>query len=215
MELLKVYKIKEKEIDFKENNGYNMVKEGYTMKILTKLFILPILVSMLFSFNVFAMVNEYKDPIRPTPLNEEKHDDRTLDNRWIWLDDETCVQFRLTENTKVSDIKRRYDVGLLRRWAENGTVQGPKIITRDTYSGKWSQSSEGIWSFEFDDKTIPVGVTKIDGVLYAFTGYGELKAGYEYYDGIKTEADGLVKADSAEFTQWLATQYLPECTSHE
>jgi len=42
-----------------------------------------------------------------------------------------------------------------------------------------------------------------------------LKAGYEYYDGIKTEEDGLVKVDSAEFTQWLATQYLPECTSHE
>uniref|UniRef100_UPI001652C1DE hypothetical protein n=1 Tax=Serratia marcescens TaxID=615 RepID=UPI001652C1DE len=86
---------------------------------------------------------------------------------------------------------------------------------RDTYSGKWSQSPDGIWSFEFDDKTIPVGVTKIDGVLYAFTGYGELKEGYEYYDGLKTGADGLVKADSAEFTQWLATQYLPECTSHK
>lgn len=113
-----------------------------------------------------------------------------------------------------SEIEKRYNLGIIETWADkvNGIYQKKN---RDTYSGKWSQSTEGIWSFEFDDETIPVGVTKIDGVLYAFTGYGELKEGYEYYTGFKTEADGLVKADSAEFTQWLATQYLPECTSHE
>lgn len=185
------------------------------MKLLKSIPIFTVLLSLLFSFNIFAVGNEYKDPVRPTPLNEEKHEDRTLDNKWIWLDDETCVQFKLTENAKVSDIKRRYDAGLLRRWAENGTIQGPKIITRDTYTGKWSQSVDGIWTFEFDDKTIPVGVTKIDGVLYAFTGYGELKGGYEYYEGLKTAADGLVKSDNPDFLNWLGTQYLPECTSHE
>lgn len=192
-----------------------MVKEVFKMKILKKIPIFTILLSLLFTFNIFAMENGYKDPVRPTPLNEEKHEDRTLDNRWVWLDNETCVQFKLTENVKVSDIKRRYDAGLLRRWAENGTIQGPKIITRDTYTGKWSQSTDGIWSFEFDDKTIPVGVTKIDGVLYAFTGYGELKADYEYYEGLKTAADGLVTSDNPDFLSWLGTQYLPECTSHE
>lgn len=192
-----------------------MVKEVFKMKILKKIPIFTILLSLLFTFNIFAMENGYKDPVRPTPLNEEKHEDRTLDNRWVWLDNETCVQFKLTENVKVSDIKRRYDAGLLRRWAENGTIQGPKIITRDTYSGKWSQSTDGIWSFEFDDKTIPVGVTKIDGILYAFTGYGELKDGYEYYEGLKTAADGLVKSDNPDFLSWLGTLYLPECTSHE
>jgi len=58
-------------------------------------------------------------------------------------------------------------------------------------------------------------VTKIDGVLYAFNAFGELKDEYKYYDELKTGADGLVKADSADFMNWLSTQYLPECTSHE
>ncbi len=142
--------------------------------------IFAILLSLLFSFNSFAMESIMNgDFVRPTPLNESE----TSGFKWTWISD--------------------------------GTVEKANVVSRYTYSGKWSQSSEGIWSFEFDDKTIPVGVTKIDGVLYAFTGYGELKADYEYYDGLKTEADGLVKADSAEFALWLTTQYLPECTSHE
>lgn len=184
------------------------------MNIKRTLPVLAVFISLLFSFNALAMENGYKEPSRSTPLNEEKHDDRSQDNRWVWLSDDTCVQFKLAENAKIGDIKRRYDIGLLRRWAENGTAQEPKIIVRDTYSGKWSQSDEGIRLFTFDDSTIPVGVNKIDGVMYAFNTYGELKAGYEYYTGFKTEEDGLVKTDSTEFTQWLTTQYLPECTSN-
>ncbi|WP_024295023.1 hypothetical protein [Lacrimispora indolis] len=171
------------------------------MKRIKIVSILAVLFITLFSFNAFAMGKEYREPERPSPLNEE------LGKGWTWLSDDTCAQFKMSEDIKISNIKRMFDLGMVRGW------QG--IQNRDTYSGKWSQSSEGIWSFEFDDKTIPVGVTKIDGVLYAFTGYGELKADYEYYDGLKTGADGLVTADSAEFKDWLATQYLPECTSHE
>ncbi|WP_349667039.1 hypothetical protein [Lacrimispora sp.] len=184
------------------------------MKITKRISLLTLLLSTLFSFNIFAM-NEYKDPVRPTPQNEQKNEDRSLDYRWVWLDDEICVRFNIAETAKKDSIKKRSEVGLLSRWAENGTVQSAKVVTRESYSGKWSQSVDGIRSFTFDDCTIPVGVTKVDGVLYAFNTYGELKAGYEYYTGFKTEADGLVKADSAEFTQWLGTQYLPDCTSHE
>ncbi len=182
------------------------------MKLKRTLLILSMLLSLLFSFNVLAMNNVYMEPVRPTPQNEKSNDSNPSEYRWTWLNDETCVRFRFGQ--KKAEVERQYNIGTLETW-RNRTDGKYQPKTRDTYSGKWSQSSEGTWSFEFDDKTIPVGVTKIDGVLYAFTGYGELKAGYEYYDGIKTEADGLVKADSAEFTQWLATQYLPECTSHE
>ena len=182
------------------------------MKI--RISLVALFLSTLFSFNVLAM-NEYKDPVRPTPQNEQKNDDRTLDYRWVWLDDETCVRFNVAETAKKDTIKKQSEMGLLRRWAENGTMQSAKVIMRESYKGKWLQSNDGTKSFVFEDNTIPVGVTNIDGVLYAFNTYGELKAGYEYYNGLKTEADGLVKADSAEFTQWLATQYLPECTSHE
>lgn len=181
------------------------------MKIAKNLFVLPMLLSILFSFNVFAMVNEYKDPVRPSPQNERADGDQM---RWTWIDDELCIHYPAVDASTKERLKRMYDLGAVSLWATNKDGVW-SIKTRDTYSGKWSLSSEGIWSFEFDDKTIPVGVNKIDGVLYAFTGYGELKADYEYYDGLKTEADGLVKADSAEFTQWLTTQYLPECTSHE
>lgn len=182
------------------------------MKI--RISLLTLFISTLFSFNILAM-NEYKDPVRPTPQNEQKNEDRTLDYRWIWLDDETCVRFNVAETVKKDTIKKQSEMGLLRRWAENGTIQSAKVIVRQSYTGKWSHTADGTWSFVFDDYTIPVGVTKIDGVLYAFNTFGELKDGYEYYTGLKTAADGLVKADSAEFTQWLATQYLPDCTSHE
>jgi len=178
---------------------------------------LTVLFIMLFSFNIFAMERDYvKDPERPTPQNEIKYEDRIRNYEWIWLNDELCVRFRTLENTNISSIQRQYDMGVVSAWRdETNTTTNWKAKKRDTYSGKWTQAADGIWSFTFDDCTIPVGVTKIDGVLYAFNGYGELKEGYEYYTGFKTEADGLVKADSAEFTQWLATQYLPECTSHE
>lgn len=104
---------------------------------------------------------------------------------------------------------------MLPQWAENGKDGYGVVKNRDTYSGKWSQATDGVWSFAFDDCTIPVGVTKIDGVLYAFNTYGELKADYEYYEGLKTAADGLVTSDNPDFLNWLGTQYLPECTSHE
>ena len=154
------------------------------------------------------------DFLYPQPANEQRNEDKSQSYGWTWISDEVCVRFMMNEATKKSGIQRRYEAGAVSTWRKQ-TNTGSEGKIRDTYAGKWSQSTDGIWSFEFDDKTIPVGVTKIDGVLYAFTGYGELKEGYEYYNGLKTEADGLVKADSAEFTQWLSTQYLPECTSHE
>lgn len=182
------------------------------MKKVKIISLLAVLFITLFSFNAFAMEKEYiKDPERPSPNNEIIHEDRSLNYEWTWLNDKACVRFR--SGLDRAGIERQYSLGIIETWAhkENGIYQKK---TRDSYSGKWSQNAEGNWSFEFDDKTIPVGVTKIDGVLYAFTGFGELKAEYEYYTGFKTEADGIVKANSAEFNQWLATQYLPDCTSH-
>lgn len=186
------------------------------MKNFKMLTIFSVLLVTLFSLNTFAMENKnIKEPERQTPQNEKTYNDESLNYEWTWLNDELCVRFRKLADTSKSYLEDRWNRGMISpAWAEirDGIYQRK---TRDTYSGKWSQSTEGIWSFEFDDKTIPVGVTKINGVLYAFNGFGELKEGYEYYTGIKTEADGLVKADSTEFTQWLAMQYLPECTSHE
>jgi hypothetical protein len=191
-----------------------ILKRRFTaMKRINKLIVYTLILSTLFSFNVFAMNNKNTGEVEwPTPQNEKTYEDETLNKKWTWLSDELCVQFY--KGYDKSLIEKWYNRGLVTVWGEkrDGVYQRK---TRDTYSGKWLQSSEGIWSFEFDDKTIPVGATKIDGVLYAFTGYGELKDGYEYYTGLKTAADGLVKADSAEFTQWIATQYLPDCTSHE
>lgn len=182
------------------------------MKILKKLSILGILLSILFSFNSYAMENIINgDFVRPTPLNESE----SSTSKWTWISDNSCVKFSAREKESTAHLNKMYGMGLLPQWAENGNDGRTVVKQRYTYSGKWTQAADGIWSFEFDDKTIPVGITKIDGILYAFNGYGELKAEYEYYPGIKTEADGLVKADSAEFSQWLETQYLPECTSHE
>jgi hypothetical protein len=191
-------------------------KEGFDVKKV-KFPIFIILISALLSFNAFAMnknTTYITDAPAQSPLNEKKYEDRSLGSRWTWIEDDLCVSYRAADGYTKERLKRQFDLGAVSRWATNESGKW-EVKTRDTYSGKWSQSSEGIWSFEFDDKTIPVGVTKIDGVLYAFTGYGELKADYEYYDGLKTEADGLVKADGVEFAQWLTTQYLPECTSHE
>lgn len=182
------------------------------MKKYKKIAIFIVLLATLFSFNSYAVENIINgDFVRPTPLNE----DASSGFKWTWISDASCIKFAASEKETIDHLSRKYNLGMVPQWAENGTNGKANIVSRYTYSGKWSQSADGVWSFTFDDYTIPVGVTKIDGVLYAFTGYGELKAGYEYYTGFKTEADGLVKADSAEFTQWLTTQYLPECTSHE
>lgn len=179
------------------------------MNKIKRIFSIAILLSLVISFNGFAMINNEFKPV--TPATE-----KTSNLKWIWLNDTECVQFDAEGTSTKSDIERRNKIVTLSHWIEpTGNGDEYQRKTRETYSGKWSQSADGVWSFTFDDYTIPVGVTKIDGVLYAFTGYGELKAGYEYYTSFKTEADGLVKADSAEFTQWLTTQYLPECTSHE
>lgn len=178
-----------------------------------KLFKIPaiaILLILLFSFNTYAMNNVNNVFTPATPENESEN----INYRWTWLNDELCVQFNPKSHAPKSRLEDSWNNGMLSRWIEysDGKYQA-KI--RDIYSGKWNQSPDGIWSFEFNDKTIPVGATKIDGVVYAFNSYGELSEGYEYYAGLKTAADGLVTADSAEFTQWITTQYLPDCTSHE
>ena len=182
------------------------------MKKVKRISIFVVILIMLFSFNTNAMENIINgDFVRSTPINE----DANSAYKWAWISDNSCVKFEIDDRITTSYLLKKYGMGLLPQWAENGKDGKTVIKQRYTLSGKWNKSEEGIKSFEFDDKTIPVGITKIDGVLYAFTGRGELKAGYEYCIGFKTEADGLVKADSAEFTQWLTTQYLPECTSHE
>ena len=169
-----------------------------------------------FSFNVFAMTKNINgEPELPTPENEVKHEDRSLDYKWTWLDDDLCVQFNVAETWKRSIIQKRYDMGFLRRWGEADENGNWKLKTRNTYAGKWTQAEDETWSFEFDDHTIPVGVTKIDDVLYAFNTFGELQEGYEYYDGLTTGADGVVNSDNPEFLAWLETQYVPACTSHE
>ena len=187
------------------------------MKIFKKALVLTTVLSTLFSFNTFAMKNNNNalDPEWPTPHNEKIYEDENLNNKWTWISDDFCIQFNPSQIKNKSGLERRINMGLVQAvWGEKRDGIYQRKI-RDTYTGQWSQSSEGIWSFEFDDKTIPVGVTKIDGVLYAFNGYGELKEGYEYYTGSKTSADGLVTANTEEFNQWLSTQYLPECTSHK
>lgn len=180
------------------------------------LILLVMVFIFLLSFNSFAMTdNIYYGPTIPTPQNEIKHEDKALDYGWLWMDDNNCVQFKLMKNLKFSSIQRRYDSEMLPRWGEldkNGEIQ---LKTRDTYSGKWSQDENGTWSFVFDDDTIPIDLTKIDGVLYAFNGYGELVDGYEYWNGQKTGPDGVVTCTNPEFVTYLGTQYLPDCTSHK
>lgn len=178
-----------------------------------KLFKIPtiaMLLILLVSFNTYAMNNVNNVFTPATPENEAEN----INYRWTWLNDELCVQFNPKSHAPKSRLEDNWNSGMLSRWIEytDGKYQ-PK--TRDTFSGKWFQATDGVWSFEFDDKTIPVGITKIDGVLYAFNSYGELKADYEYYEGLKTAADGLVTSDNPDFLSWLGTQYLPECTSHE
>ena len=179
-------------------------------------FIMIALCVTFFSFNVYAMTNKTNyEPEHSTPENEIKHDDRSLDFKWTWLDDEMCVQFNVDKNWKLLAIQKRADMGLLRQWTEPDGTRSWKLKTRDTYSGKWTQAEDETWSFEFDDHTIPVGITKIDDVLYAFNTFGELQEGYEYYDGLITGADGVIDSDNPDFLAWLETQYVPACTSHE
>lgn len=184
---------------------------------------LTLVFSAFLSFNIFAMPKNRNanEPVRPTPMTDDGYE---YGDRWTWLNDSTCVQFRtggpVTSSTTRENLQERFDYGMLIPWSENGEVK-----KRDTYEGRWSQDKDGVWSFIFDDGTIPIDIMNIDGVLYAFNGYGELREGVIYYgkpktpydsEGcLKTGPDGLVTADSADFQAWLATQYVPECTSHE
>lgn len=183
------------------------------MKMMRKFFTITVVISLLFSFNGFAMINNEYTP--NNPATEKKNEDRSLDFRWVWLNDNECVQFNVDENYKRSAIEKKNEVVGLSHWIVDDGNNNYNRKTRDTYSGKWSQAEDETWSFEFDDHTIPVGVTKIDDVLYAFNTFGELKEGYEYYDGLTTGADGVVNSDDPEFLAWLETQYVPACTSHE
>lgn len=172
-----------------------------------RMLIFSILFTFLLSLNVNAMENgsqnlNYKTPVKAESLT------------WTWLDDEVCVYFDTSGEMTIATLNKLYNMGLLQRWSEDN-VPRRTIVTRFTYTGKWNQDANGIWSFVFDDSTIPLGPTNIDGIVYAFNGYGQLIEGYNYWGDLKTGADGLVVTDNAEFLQWLSTQYLPECTSHE
>ena len=175
---------------------------------LKKVSVIALILTLCTIFNAFASMNtDPRKPVPSTPFTEE------YDNwKWVWINDALCVRFDANESVKIATLQRQYESGVIRHWYDS---ERSELKNRDTYAGKWSQDADGIWSFEFDDKTIPVGITKIDDVLYAFNGVGQLKEGYEYYSGVKTAADGLASCQDAEFVTWLATQYVPACTSHE
>lgn len=179
-----------------------------------KLLLMILILTSIQPFNVFAMPNNtsVNDVVITTPETETKNDDRQLDYQWTWLSDGLCVKYQsgTVENKKRETLEKHYSQGLIGHWYD-ASRGGLKV--RDTYNGTWVRDENGIWSFQFDDYTIPVGLTKIDGVLYAFTGYGELKEGYEYWNGEKTGADGIVIENSPDFLAYLETQYLPECTT--
>lgn len=181
--------------------------------------LLVVVFIFLFSFSSFAMTDDYYYnnyvPRIPTPQNEPVHEDKSLDYGWLWLNDNHCVQFKLMKICKLSSIQRKYDAGMYPQWVVFNKNGESSLKTRDTYTGQWSQAEDGTWSFMFDDKTIPVGITKIDGVLYAFNGYGELMDGCEYWNGQKTGPDGVVTCTDPEFETYLKTQYVPDCTSHK
>lgn len=180
-----------------------------TMRILSLLTLLVLITA----FDSFAMANKENNYgiITSRPENEEKNEKGKYQYIWTWLNDDLCVQTNGTEKIQKREwIQKKYDLGLVDGWMEKGQVK-----TRETYTGKWSQSEDGVWSFRFDDHTIPIEIAKIDDVLYAFNGYGELMEGYEYYDGLTTGADGLVTSEDPAFLEWLETQYVPECFTQQ
>lgn len=172
-----------------------------------------LLLAMAFSFNAYAMSQSFDsyEPTTPTPSVDQGYQ---YGYRWTWLNDNLCVRFQTTSKVtfgeKRDDLDRKYNYGMVTHWYENGQIK-----TRDAYSGEWNQDEKGTWSFVFDDDTIPIDLTKIDGVLYAFNGYGELMDGYKYWNGQKTGPDGLATCTDPEFITYLGTQYLPDCTSHK
>lgn len=178
------------------------------MKHRNKCALMIAIISILISSNVYAMGESEKNHNRPSEERHRKEENKTYS--WAWINDELCVNFPAYESSGMEDIEWFYSIGMIPRWSDGNVAK-----TRDTYSGKWSQDINGVKSFTFDDYTIPVGPTNIDSVIYAFNGYGQLMDGYNYWGDLTTGADGLVVTDNPEFTEWLATQYLPECTSHE
>lgn len=183
------------------------------MKLCKRISLIVVLVLLALSFNSFAMPQNLNanEPAMPVPSEDG---DYQYGYRWTWLSDELCVQFQMggpiTAKIPRSILEEKCDYGLMRSWHEDG-----KAKARDTYAGKWSQTDDGIWAFVFDDSTIPIDLTRIDGVLYAFNGYGELVDGYKYWNDYKTGPDGLVTCTEPEFLAYLETQYIPDCTSHE
>lgn len=178
--------------------------------------ILAALLSISFSFNVFAMKDYQQDWVDIQildPATEVKHDDKTLDYKWAWLNDDVVARFRPADrwNNSRKNLLDMFNHGML----EGGRGLKDDGGKREIYSGKWSQTDDGIWAFVFDDSTIPIDLTRIDGVLYAFNGYGELVDGYKYWNDYKTGPDGLVTCTEPEFLAYLETQYIPDCTSHE
>lgn len=188
------------------------------MKIFRRISCIVLIMIMAFSLNTYAMPqNLYGTDIRPSNPSSDRANNYSY--RWTWLSDEICVQFETggPVNSKMprSMLDKKHDEGSLPRWTELDGSGGSELKIRDTYSGKWNQDAEGVWSFRFDDDTIPIDLTRIDGVLYAFNGYGELVDGYEYWNGQKTGPDGLATCTDPEFVTYLGTQYLPDCTSHK
>lgn len=180
------------------------------MKI-KKISLWAVFLSALLSFNIFAMDNKNDNFLeKSSPFTEEKHEDRSRDYRWIWVSDDLCVRSWTFDGMDQADLFKRLDVGILSQWSD-----GKEAKKRDVYVGKWNQDVNGIWSFIFDDYTIPLGPTNIDGIIYAFNGYGQLVEGYNYWGDLATGPDGLVATDNQELSAWLETQYLPECMSHE
>lgn len=188
------------------------------MKKIKMLSIITIILILALDFSVFAMT-EKKDEggtLMPNPLNETQNEYDRPYYIWTWLSDAVCVNSKGAEGKSTREhLQFMYDMGVLSQWSEpkNDGSGTWKAKPRDTYNGKWSQSETGIWSFKFDDMTIPIELTRIDDVLYAFNGYGELVEGIEYWNGYKTGADGVVTCTEPEFLEWLETQYIPECTT--
>ncbi|MFR6350238.1 MAG: hypothetical protein ACLUN9_26605 [Enterocloster aldenensis] len=184
------------------------------MRLLGRVSFLLILLTVTFSFNVFAMPDYLSvEPKSYTPQTEKKTGDKAQDYYWTWLNDEIVVRFRAgkTGNVSRKPLQEKFDYGGI----EGGHGLMDDGGKREIYSGKWSQTDDGIWAFVFDDSTIPIDLTRIDGVLYAFNGYGELVDGYKYWNDYKTGPDGLVTCTEPEFLAYLETQYIPDCTSHE
>lgn len=183
---------------------------------------LAVLFTISFTFNAFAMEEKGTDYQleRSHPKNETRDENGRSEYVWTWVQDDLCIRFDGDERrVDRTDIQKSYNLGLTVAWYKNNDR-----VKRENYTGTWSQAKDGTWSFLFDDLTIPIGVTKIDGVLYAFNGYGELKDGLIYFGGgktpfddtgLKTGADGLVTSDDPAFLEWLATQYIPECSTHK